>query len=84
MRNFAFYLAFGGAAFVYGLTFDAQAPAVEVQPRQLALPATPLAPAAPSTALSASSAAGSAGEPEVAFRVNEYGHATRKVIVKVD
>jgi hypothetical protein len=37
MRNLAFYLAFGGAAFVYGVTFDAQAPIVEAQPELLAI-----------------------------------------------
>src|SRR5271168_5247890 len=42
MRNLAFYLAFGGAAFVYGLTFDAQAPVVEAQPQQLAISTTAL------------------------------------------
>lgn len=42
MRNFAFYLAFGAAAFVYGLVFDAETPVSAAQPASLAIATTSL------------------------------------------
>ena len=42
MRNFAFYLAFGAAAFVYGLVFDAGTPVSAAQPESVAITTTSL------------------------------------------
>ena len=42
MRNFAFYLAFGSVAFVYGVAFDSETPVSAAQPASLAISTTVL------------------------------------------